>query len=123
MKVQDILDALSSSEIVEEMEVMVLIQEPGRQALRAVATLEGGYVLHINEALGRNFRRYSYHVQKEETMVRRWDNAPNWPDMKTFPHHLHLESEKKVSECREVFVEDVLNEMETIIRLEGADPF
>jgi len=45
MKVQDILDALSSSEIVEEMEVMVLVQEPGRQALRAVAKLEGGYVL------------------------------------------------------------------------------
>ena len=117
MKVQDILNVLSSSEIVEEMEVMVLVQEPGRQALRAVATLESGYVLHINEALGRNFRRYSYHVQKEEKMVRRWDNAPHWPGMKTFPHHLHIESEKKVSECREVFVEDVLNEMKTIIRL------
>jgi len=36
---------------------------------------------------------------------------------------IHIESEKKVSECREVFVEDVLNEMETIIRLEGPDPF
>ena len=75
MKVQDILDVLSSSEIVEEVEVVILVQEPGRQAIRAVATLAGGYVLHINEALGRDFRRYSYHVQKEEKMVRRWDNA------------------------------------------------
>ncbi len=33
-----------------------------------------------------------------------------------------IESEKKVSECREVFVEDVLNEMKAIIRLEGANP-
>lgn len=122
MKVQDILDALSSSEVVEEVEVLVLVQEPGRQALRAVATLAGGYVLYINEAVGRNFRRYSYHVQKEEKMVRRWDNAPHWPEVKTFPHHLHIESEKKVSECREVFVEDVLNEMEAFIRLGGADP-
>lgn len=122
MKVQDILDALSSSEVVEEVEVVVLVQEPGRQALRAVATLVGGYVLHINEALGRDFRRYSYHVQKETKMVRRWDNAPHWPDMKTFPHHLHIESEKNISECREVFVEDVLNEIETIIRLEGDVP-
>jgi len=121
-KVQDILDTLSSSKIVEEIEVMVLVQEPGRQALRAVAELEDGYVLFINEALGGDFRRYSYHVQKEERMVRRWDNAPHWPDMKTFPHHLHIESEKKVSECREVFVEDVLSEMEAIIRVEGADP-
>ena len=122
MKVQDILDALSSSEVVEEMEVVVLVQEPGRQALRAVAKLEGGYVLHINEALGRDFRRYSYHAQKEENMVRRWDNAPHWPEVKTFPHHLHIESEKKVSEFREVFVEDVLNEMEAIIGLAGDDP-
>ena len=42
-------------------------------------------------------------------------------NMKTFPHHLHLGSEKNASECREVFVEDVLNEMKTIIRLECAD--
>ncbi|HPE63385.1 MAG TPA: DUF6516 family protein [Methanothrix sp.] len=119
MNVQDILDALSSSEIVEEIEVTVLVQEPGRQALRAVASLKGGYVLHINEALGRDFRRYSYHVQKEAEMVRRWDNAPHWPDMETFPHHLHIESEKNASECREVFVEDVLNEMKSIITYLG----
>jgi len=122
MKVQDILNVLSSSEIVEEIAVTVLVQEPGRQALRAVASLKSGYVLHINEALGKDFRRYSYHVQKGGEMVRRWDNAPHWPDMKTFPHHLHIESEENASECREVFVEDVLNEMEAIIRLEGADP-
>jgi hypothetical protein len=71
MIVQDILDALSSSEIVEEIEVMVLVQEPGRQAIRAVAKLEGGYVLSINEALGRDFRRYSYHVQKEAKVGQR----------------------------------------------------
>lgn len=120
MKVQDILDALSSSEIVEEIEVMILVQEPGRQALRAAAKLEGGYVLFINEALGRDVRRYSYHIQKEDKMVRRWDNAPHWPDMKTFPHHLHIESNKNVSECQEVLIGDVLNEMEAIIRLENA---
>ncbi|MBN2251471.1 MAG: hypothetical protein JW724_05305 [Candidatus Altiarchaeota archaeon] len=117
MKVQDILDVLSSSEIVEEITVRVLVQEPGRQALRAVVSLKKGYVLHINEALGRGFRRYSYHVQKGEQMVRRWDNAPHWPDMLTFPHHLHIESEKNATECREVFVEDVLNEMKTIFNL------
>jgi hypothetical protein len=122
MIVQDILDSLSSSEIVEEIEVMVLVQEPGRQALRAVASLKGGYFLSINEALGRDFRRYSYHVQKEEKMVRRWDNAPHWPDMKTFPHHLHIESNKNVSECQEVLIGDVLNEMEAIIKLESAVP-
>jgi predicted DNA-binding protein (UPF0278 family) len=115
MNVQEILDVLSSSDIVENIAVIVLVQEPGRQALRATASLKGGYVLHINEALGRGFRRYSYHIQKGEQMVRRWDNAPHWPDMKTFPHHLHLDSERNASECREVFIEDVLDEMKTIL--------
>jgi hypothetical protein len=115
MNVQAILDVLSSSDIVQKITVIVLVQEPGRQALRATALLEGGYVLHINEASGRGFRRYSYHVQKGEKMMRRWDNAPQWPKIKTFPHHLHLHSERNVSECKEVFVQDVLDEMKTVI--------
>lgn len=114
MNVQEIRDALSSSDIVEKIAVIVLVQEPGRQALRVTASLKRGYVLHINEALGRGFRRYSYHVQKGGQMVRRWDNAPHWPDMKTFPHHLHLDSEN-ATECREIFIEDVLDEMKTIL--------
>lgn len=99
MSVQGILDALSSSDIVEKISVIVLVQEPGRQVLRATASLKRGYVLHINEALGRGFRRYSYHVQKGERMVRRWDNAPHCPDMKTFPRHLHIDGERNALDC------------------------
>jgi hypothetical protein len=115
MKVQEILDVLSDSDIVLEIAVIILIQEPGRQALRAIVSLKEGYVLHINESHGRDFRSYSYHVRNGDKMVQRWDNAPHWPNMKTFPHHLHLGSEKNVFECREVFVEDVLDEIRKII--------
>ncbi|HSD59133.1 MAG TPA: DUF6516 family protein [Methanotrichaceae archaeon] len=118
MKVQDILDALSSSEIVQEVVVIVLVQEPGKQALRAKATLKGGYVLHINEAFGKGFRSYSYHIRKDEKMVRRWDNAPHWPEMKTYPHHLHLDDENAVAECQEVFTEDVLEAMKAIVNID-----
>jgi hypothetical protein len=115
MKAQEILDVLSNSDIVLEIAVIALVQEPGRQALRAIISLKGGYVLHINESHGRDFRSYSYHVRKGDIMVHRWDNAPHWPNMKTFPHHLHLGSEKNAFECREFFVEDVLDEMKKII--------
>lgn len=37
MNVQAILDVLSSSDIVQKITVIVLVQEPGRQALRATA--------------------------------------------------------------------------------------
>jgi len=117
MNVQDILDVLSSSDIILEITVIVLIQEPRRQALRAIAQLTGGYTLYINEALGKDFRRYSYYFQKGEQMVKKWDNAPHWPNLKTFSHHFHIDSEKSALECREVFIEDVLKEMKTNIRL------
>ncbi len=115
MKAQEILDVLSNSDIVLEIAVIVLVQEPGRQALRAIVLLKGGYVLHINESHGRNFRSYSYHVRKGDKMVQRWDNAPHWPNMRTFPHHLHFGCEKNAIECGEVFVKDVLDEMKKII--------
>jgi len=109
MKAKDILDALSSSDIVQEIVVIVLVEEPGKQALRVKASLEGGYVLYVTEAFGKGFRSYSYHFQKNKKMVQRWDNAPHWPEMKTFPHHFHLNGEKDVQECPEIFVKDVFH--------------
>jgi hypothetical protein len=119
MKAQDILDALSTSDIVQEMVVIVLVEEPGKQALRAKASLKKGYVLCVTEAFGKDFRSYSYHVQKNERKVRRWDNAPHWPEVKTFPHHIHLKSERDVRKCPEIFIEDALEKIKAIIEIEG----
>lgn len=66
MKAQEILDVLSNSYIVLELAVIIMIQELGRQALPTIASLKGGYVLHINESHGNNFRSYSFHVRKGE---------------------------------------------------------
>ena len=48
-------------------------------------------------------------------MIRRWDNAPHWGSIKTFPFHLHLPDKDKPVECDEVFVSDVLAEIKGII--------
>ena len=119
MRAQDILDALSRSDIVQNIDVFALVEEPEKQALRAKASLESGFTLHITEAFAKSFRSYSYHLQKNEKLIRRWDNAPHWPQMKTFPHHLHLTGEKDVRECPEVFIKDVLLEIKCIIKSEG----
>ncbi|MFZ2376633.1 MAG: DUF6516 family protein [Methanothrix sp.] len=119
MKIRDVLDILSSSEIILEVDVIVLVEEPGKQALRAKASLKNGFLLQVNEALGKGFRSYSYHLQKNDKLVRRWDNAPHWPEMNTFPHHLHLGSEREVRECQEIFIEDALSEIKCIIESIG----
>ena len=36
-------------------------------------------------------RKYSYHWQNMHgILIARWDNAPHWSDVSTFPHHLHI---------------------------------
>jgi len=32
---------------------------------------------------------YSYHYQKGDTLIFRYDNAPHHPEILTFPHHKH----------------------------------
>jgi predicted RNase H-like nuclease (RuvC/YqgF family) len=114
MTVSHILAVLSSSDLVMSVEVVEVNAEPKVQSLRAKATLKNGYVLYVNEGIGEHYRRYSYHLQKGGKMIRRWDNAPHWMDIRTFPFHVHLPDADKPVECGEVFVNDVLSEIRDI---------
>lgn len=36
-------------------------------------------------------RKYAFHWQEESgSLIVRWDNAPHWPEIKTYPHHKHV---------------------------------
>ncbi|CAD7767147.1 MAG: hypothetical protein DNFNHJIP_00554 [Candidatus Argoarchaeum ethanivorans] len=108
MTISHILAVLSQSDIVISVEVIEINVEPKVQSLRAKAILKEGYVLYVNEGIGESYRRYSYHLQKGDKMIRRWDNAPHWMGIRTFPFHLHLPDNDKPIECGEVFVDGVL---------------
>jgi len=48
--------------------------------------------------------------------VRRWDNAPHWKNIKTFPYHAHDQNVAKPFESPEVFIEDVLQYLKEMIQ-------
>jgi hypothetical protein len=115
MTISKTVAALSSSEIVLELKVIKAIIEPPIQALKARATLKDGYLLQISESVGPNFRQYSYHLQKDDAMIKRWDNSPHWNNLKTFPYHVHHGNEAEPRESPEVFIEDVLREVKKLL--------
>ncbi|MCL0087680.1 DUF6516 family protein [Dehalococcoidia bacterium] len=108
MTISHILAVLSSSDLVIDIKIIEMNIEPTTQTLRAKAILKNDCVLYVNEGIGENYRRYSYHLQKDDKMMRRWDNAPHWRGIRTFPFHLHISGKDKPIECGEVFVNDIL---------------
>lgn len=116
MTINNTISVLSSSKIVLELKVIKVVIEPPVQALKAKITLKDGYILQINESSGSDFRRYSYHLQKGNETIKRWDNSPHWKDLKTFPHHVHQGEETEPRESPEVFIEDILREMKKMLK-------
>ena len=115
MTINKTISVLSSSEIVLELKLIKATFEPPVQTLRATVSLKGGYTLQISESFGSDFRRYSYHLQKGNNMAKRWDNSPHWKSLKTFPYHIHQGNDMEPKESPEVFIEDILREVEKLL--------
>ena len=74
-----------------------------------------GSFLEIEEVLYLTDRRiekvrYSYHYQKGDRLIFRYDNAPHHPELPTFPHHKHVGD--RVEPCQEPDFHDVLREID-----------
>lgn len=105
------------SNIISNYEIVTWESEPTSYRFKARIIFTDGSYLAIKDYLISESRKYAYHWQdKEEKRVIRWDNAPHWKDIDTYPHHRHENSE--VFSSREVTLEDVMNEISRIIKPE-----
>jgi len=55
---------------------------------------------------------YSFHYQKGQRLIFRYDNTPHYPNLPTFPHHKHT-SDGQVVACTPPILEDVIREIES----------
>ncbi len=62
-------------------------------------TLKDGAKLFVKDYLFLDStRKYTYHWQDRAGQLRcRWDNAPHWPGVISYPHHQHTDSEGMVT--------------------------
>lgn len=92
--------------------------------IRGELSLHGGYELHIAEYVIIENRnpiaiKYRYQLQSPEGIhAVRWDNAPHYKEISSFPHHKHCRDGHVVpSSVRNVF--DILHSLDLEINDNG----
>jgi hypothetical protein len=70
---------------------------------RARVTFTDNSYLEFSEFVEQNANEeiqvvtYSYHwVDKNDTLLARWDNTPHFPKLENFPHHVHVKEDAVV---------------------------
>ncbi len=114
----DLKASLTVSPIVKDIEVLEEFITSVSGYLECRALMIDGSVLYISEyfticrdEIKRD--KYSYHLQKDDELLIRWDNAPHHKELPTFPFHMHKKD--SVQEHKEMKVEEVLIELSNII--------
>ncbi len=55
-------------------------------------------------------RKYAYQWMEPNGELRwRWDNAPHWPEVATFPHHAHVAERREPEPSTVTNLEDLLH--------------
>jgi len=99
------------------------ILTPLRINLRVRVRFVSGHLLEFNEAVivknGQiSHLCYRYHLQdKQNKLVFRYDNAPHFPGLESFPHHKHLPN--KVDSTKKISIVEAIKEASLIIEYLG----
>lgn len=112
-----LLNLLRKSKIVTDLDIINFIYEEDIQVFYVRAILVDGSILFVRELITKSESKYSYHWQtKTKKLICRWDNAPHYPHLETFPHHKHEGKQENVLPSRETTLEKVLKTIERKIK-------
>ena len=77
-------------------------------------TFKDGSIFHFKEVILGERRHYRFHhMDARNNLISRWDTAPHYRDLKTFPYHVHLPD--GVKESVPVTLIDVLDKIEDFV--------
>lgn len=107
---------LQSFPLTKRIKLRDRVQEPERDLTYLQVSLQGDYSLYIRELYTPSKKFYSYHLQdKGENMVFRYDNAHDYKDIPTSPHHKHVKAGRKAQVLEDPSLEGFLNEVKKIV--------
>ena len=84
--------------------------EPESSRFKAEIEFVDNTMLTVKDFIFQTGRKYAYHWQDSDgKLIARWDNAPHWKKIDTFPHHRHEGGAVFPSE--EMHLEEVMKEI------------
>ena len=96
-------EILTTSPVIENWVVVaeMLLLDRGHFRVRMTLTngdfVEASDFFHVREnQIEQQRYRYQWMDTKRQQLKKRWDNAPHFPQIETFPHHVHIGQEDNV---------------------------
>jgi hypothetical protein len=118
VELSKIIDYLKSIEIISSIQVLFLDDSLQRSICKLrCSLLPSEYKLDVRLIQTENEIIYSYQLFHDRPIIR-WDNAPHFPSVTTFPHHFHDQNDKiKASTLMGDVIEDIDYVLREIRRL------
>jgi hypothetical protein len=101
--IESVKERLSTDFLVLSFDIIREFSNLNEAFIRVRANLINGDVLDFSELVeqqetGLEIVSYRYQwLDKNKRHIRRWDNAPHFPSLENFPHHIHTGEDKVVS--------------------------
>jgi hypothetical protein len=104
------------NEIIEKFSSIIIdfiIVKEGITGEKEIQRCEITFINHsrlmVYESVQRTKFKYSYHwLNPNNITIFRWDNAPHFPNLKTFPFHRHVGENENAEAFDKISLEDVL---------------
>jgi hypothetical protein len=101
MKIAEYFEAIKDrffvTPFVSSFRILKQVDRSKNGHLRAHAAFSDSSQLEFSEFVEQNAEEeielvtYSHHwSDKDDNLIRRWDNTPHFPKLRNFPHHVHI---------------------------------
>ena len=89
--------------------------EPESSRVKIEIEFVDNSILVVKDFIIQANRKYAYHWQdREGNLLVRWDNAPHWKKIDTFPHHRH--EGDSVFSSNEMHLSEVMDHIAILLR-------
>jgi len=115
IKSSRVISHLKSNDLISSLRIVDIDEVFTRSVLRIRCNLlPSSHHLDIKLIQTENETIYSYQLYTDHPIIR-WDNAPHFPVIKTFPHHFHnIKGEVEASPLQGSVIEDLDNVLKII---------